>query len=283
MNDLACSPVERWLAVLSNHLDAQFSRGTSRWTLSGTSQTWRRYLRNLFTDEERVSLDDSRTASVNVAFDPSTKEEWRNRFRLVEKSAAQALTNAPVGFLAVLPSGKRGAKARVARLAFGYSLSLGKRVRRRFTAYFLPESDESCFRCGDDHILDDVERIAPLDLKQEAVHSALGRLIAAASNAEQEYRQDAQVVAEVARIRREYAKELRCLERLYTSNSGQDAPLLGLPATGLKGDDAVEAEYVSRLQDLMDRYQPRVLFEPLTLSIVENCNEAKLLRTCTTA
>jgi hypothetical protein len=179
MSDNIHNPVERWLIVLSDYIGAELSKRSSGWIMKGTSDTWKRYLSNLATDEERPSLDRAETPSVRISNNPKSKKQWQDRLRLVEKSAAKVLTNAPVVFLAALPATKHRDTSSVLRLAFGYSLSLGKRVRRRFTAYFLSGRDESHFRRGDDSLLDDVVRIRPLDAEQATIRGALDGLRAA--------------------------------------------------------------------------------------------------------
>ena len=62
--------------------------------------------------------------------------------------------------------------------------------------------------------------------------------------------------------------ELRDLDRLYTASDGQYAQLLGRAPDGLRGEDAIEAEYLNRMEDIMEKFNPCVVFKPLSLSIV---------------
>lgn len=278
MSEAATDALDRWLGALGSLLEADVAATADGWELSGAAEGWVRFVGNLLSPPEREGTQDREPALLAVASAPAGCEQWRDRLRLVEKSAAQALTNAPVGFTALLPTAPKGAAGTTAaRLAFGLSLSLGHRLRRRYTAYVLLGEGRSFFRRGADAVLTQLSKVGPLDLTRRETRGALEGLLAAAREAEAAYREDPEVVAELERLRERYKEELRCLDRLYTANWGQDAPLLGVPAAGLKGDDAIEAEYVSRLEDLADRYRPRVVFEPLTLGLVEGWSEAEFL------
>ncbi|MBI2839440.1 MAG: hypothetical protein HYX75_14085 [Acidobacteria bacterium] len=269
--------LQRWVRSLGEYLEAQVSDDAKGWRMEGTSDTWKNFVEDFLSEQEREALR-RKIAPMVVVSEPGDQDEWRDRLRLVERAAARQLTCAPIGFAATLPAAsKQSPLSTVVRLAFGLSLSLGYRLRQRFTAYFLVNEGQHFLQTGDDPLFMLGAIVGPLDLKRSELRMALPTLLAAVGEAQESYRHDSPIVAEVDRLRQNYAQDLQCLERLYTTNSGKDARLLGQAPKGLKGDDAIEAEYVARLEDLVDRYRPRVIFEPLTIGVIEGCNKQQLL------
>jgi hypothetical protein len=258
------APLQQWLTALSRHYDAELSARAGAWSIDGSSNAWAAFIDDFLTEKEKEAK--RKPHSWTVRADPENVFEWRDRFRLVERAAARELTSRPVAFTASVSP--RAKKARtVVRLAFGLSLSLGTCHRCRFTACVA--DGKTTLRVGDDELFSLAPQIAPLDLHRKELRAALPQLLVAVAEAQAAYRQDAKVVAEIESMRRRYVEDSLFLDRLYNANSASDPRLMGDPPEGLKGDDAIEAEYVMRLEDLVDRYRPRVLFEPLTIGIVE--------------
>ncbi len=278
MNETATDHIDRWLGALARYFEAQLSKRAGGWELDGATESWERFLDSLLSREERQALNGRKLTSMGLSSEPDAVEQWRDRLRLVEKSAARTLTDAPVAFAAVIPStAAKGTRYTVVRFAFGFSLSLGHRIRRRYTVYSPTREGNALFRRGDDRLFAHGATVGPLDLSRKELREAMPALSTAAKAAEEKYRQEAEVVAEITRLRHSFVEELGCLQRLYIANWGQDAPVLGAPPEGLKGDDVVEAEYVTRLEDLVDRYHSRVQFEPLTIGVIEGWDYEQFL------
>jgi len=256
-------PLERWLTVLGEYTGANLVARPEGWKIDGASEAWTRF----FND---IAAEDEEQHPLLIARGPHGREQWLDHLRVVERAAARQLTLAPIGFTAVLPAAarRRGAKT-IVRLAFGFSLSLGRRLRRSFTASVPLGAKQAIVTAGDDGLLELDPEIAALDVKGAELRKALPALLAGANDAQTTYRDDENVVAEIERLRRTYEDEVQSLATLYTINSGREARLLGMELQEQKGEDAIEAEYVARLEDLADRFRPRVLFEPLTLGIIE--------------
>lgn len=265
--------MERWFEALAGFLEVPIKAERHGWSLQGDSDHRMKFVEDFITQKERKPTRGGK-APIFVAAQPSTENEWRNRLRLVERAAARQLTNAPVGFAASFANAKTSSA--VVRLAFGLSLSFGLALRQRFTAYFMT-ADETCFvTAGDDALFAGAPSVSKFEPHRPLLRKAWPKLAAAAGATQQTYRDDPVVVAEIDRLRRSYAEELQCLERLYLAGGGKEARLLGDPPEEMKNDDAVEAEYVARLEDLIDRYRPRVLFEPLTVGVIEGWQPARV-------
>jgi hypothetical protein len=266
-----------WFGALGAFLEAEVSELADGWRLKGSGDSWRSFVeKTLGASQPEASLRRSprlKDGTVTIASAPRGPSEWRDRLGLVEKAVAQALTNAPVGFSAIVaaPRSMRFQSA-VVRLAFGFSCMLGRRLRKRFTAYVLMKERRAFIRHGGDLLFTLAPAVGRLESSETETRDAIPQLLAAVSQAEEAYRRESAVVAEISRLRHSCEQELRCLNRLYTPTSGQDTRLLGVPTDGLKGDDAVEAEYAARFEDLLDRYRARIIFEPLTIGVVHGWN-----------
>ena len=255
-------PLERWLTTLGGYLDAQVTAVEGGWHVVGTSAPWQR-----FADD--IGATDPKKQPLLIAAEPRDGDQWRDRLRVVERAAARQLTAAPVAFTATIPAkSKRPATRTIVRFAFGFSLSLGRRLRQRFTAYAAPGDEHAHYVAGDDALFKRGPVIAALDTKRPEVRNALPALLSAARTAQESYRNDAGVLAELDRLRGNYEHESQSVETLYTINSGQSARLLGMESKEMKSEDATESEYVSRLEDLAERFRPRVIFEPLTIGLI---------------
>lgn len=259
--------LERWLRAVAEDLDASISGTATGWRLEGTGEGWKQFVVKISGPEKKPAQ------KKTVRREPRNLKEWRDRLRLVEKHAAATLNDAPVGFTATFP-GRR--ESRVVRFAFGFSLSLGYPLRKRFTAHFAIGKGQASLIAGDDGLFAAHPSISALDPTRAEWKAALPHLSSAAADAQKAYLSDAAVVAEVARIRKRYSSDVQCLETLYIANWGQDARLLGTAAKHLTGDDAIEAEYVTRLEDLIDRYRPAAMFTPLSIGIIEGAPDRVL-------
>jgi len=233
-----------WLDVLAVHHGARLTPVPGGWRVRGT--------------QDRV-----------VCSVPRSEDEWQHRFDLVEKAAASTLTNGPVTFAATLSPVSSKSSSRIVRLAFGLSFSFGHALRRRFTVYSPLRKGDCKVIAGDDAFFTRNPALGPLDLGQPGVREALERAGAAVAEAQQIYLRDPAVVAELDRIRKSFSDEVRCLERFYIPQDSFDTRILGHRAKNLGGDDAIEAEYLARLDDVLERYRPAILFEPLTIGVIE--------------
>jgi hypothetical protein len=265
MND----PLQNWLSALAGYLEASVvvaGKGASR--IEGTSESWQRFFEDIAAPKEKQH-------ALLIASEPHDRDQWCDHLRVVERAAARQLTSAPVGFTALIPaaSRKRATKT-VVRFAFGLSLSMGRRLRQRFTSYVHDGKGAPLLQTGSDALFSLHPDIGPLDVKRKDLGNALPALLSAAAEAQETYRKDPRVIEEIERLRKNYEQEYQSLDTLYTINSGQDARLLGTRSTDLRNEDATEAEYVGRLEDLTDRYRPRVILEPLTLGIIDGWHDA---------
>ena len=248
----------QWAEVLAKEYDASIRHVKGGYRLESASDEW----------EELTGSK----SPIALSYKPESISSWRTRLRFVEKAAARALTSAPLAFSTRCTVGKQqrniAGETDVARLAFGFSLSLGRSSRQRHTAYYVSSQKKALHILGEDQLFDHVQEVTYLDLKSSIVKEALKPILTVASEAQADYIGSHVVMSQLTELRDKVSKELRDLDRLYTVNYGQYAQLLGRNPAGLRGDDAIEAEYVNRMEDILLKYQPGVLFEPLTLAVV---------------
>lgn len=256
-------PVERWLAALAEYLDATVEPREAGWVIAGNSIAWNRFF-------EGIAVHGESNHPLFIATKPEGPQQWLDHLRIVERAAAQQITSAPVAFKATVQPAlrMRGVKT-VVRLAFGLSLSLGNSLRQRFTATVTAGETRATLTAGDDGLFDLAPEITTPDLNRQDLHHALPALLSAVVDAETVYRRDAGVIAELDRLREAYVDEFQSLASIYTINSGRDARLLGMESQERKGEDAIEGEYVARLEDLENRYRPGIRLDVLTIGVVE--------------
>jgi hypothetical protein len=205
---------------------------------------------------------------------PEKVDVWRMRLEHVEKRAAQAVILRPVGFSCSAKERDKNLEradevANVIRLAFGLSLPLGHSCRYRYTAYYLSEVAEAFWVAGQDKLFESWRNIRALDLDNSMLRIGLQHMLGLIEGVEHEYRAQVPVKEELARLNEALSGELRDLDRLYIASYGQYAQLLGRAPDSLRGEDAIEAEYFNRMEDILERYKLCVVFEPLTLGIVQ--------------
>jgi len=213
------------------------------------------------------------TEEVMMEFEAPSRGDLRSRLRVLEKAAAQAIISAPVGFQASLLRGKRAPSGGtvVLRFAFGFSLSLGRSCRRRYTAYCIPSLHASCHVLGEDLLFSNPYEVAPLD-EDSALKRGLPDLWHSIVLAEREYRESALAEGERSRAAERATSELRELDSLYRANHGRNAVLMGMSGSDQQGgDDAIASEYLGRLEDIVGQFKMSVLLEPLSLGIIR-CN-----------
>ncbi len=201
---------------------------------------------------------------------PKDAPSWRARLQHVEKACARAIISGPVGFSCVVSnkaSKHPGELTNVIRLAFGLFLSLGPSHLTRYTAYYAPTLKKGLHLLGSDELFQSCTEVQSLSLTQKNLTATLPPLLDLVSNVEQEYIAQPSVKESLSRLSDVRSAELRELDRLYTANYGQDAKLLGR-SNSLKGEDAIEAEYFSRMGDILEKYKPAVIFKPLSLGII---------------
>jgi len=251
--------LREWVKVLSKEYAASLRHEEGEFRLESSSDKWR-------------ELTGS-TKTIVISSEPESGGSWWMRLRLVEKAAARAIISAPVGFSCSLGVGRKQRKSKaghtdVMRLAFGFSLSLGASSRQRYTAYYVKLFDKAFHILGEDQLFDHCCEIDPLDLRSPCLKDGLKPLLPAVDRAQADYRASSMVTDQLDSLREKLLKELTDLDKLYAVNYGQYAQLLGRPPDGLRGEDAIEAEYVSRMEDIFLKYQPAVVFEPLTLGVI---------------
>lgn len=250
---------DEWVNLLGRQYAAEVRKEREWYRIKSSSRAW---------------TDLAGTAeAVVITSPPNSEESWKNRFRLIEKAVARAIVAAPVGFDCKLinPDVQPNAEVNdvtIIRLAYGFSLSIGRCLRQRFTAYYVIELDESFCVLGEDDLFDLNCQLKELNLENQAVKSGLSPLLASVQETQQVYCSHNSVRTELDRLQKNLLRELRDLDRLYTVNYGQYAKLHGRASAGLRGEDAIEAEYLNKMEDIFHRYQPAVVFEPLTLGVV---------------
>lgn len=251
--------LKRWAKALASVYQASVSEEQAGVILTSESDSWRRF--------------SGGTEEVMIEFE-APRGDVRSRLRVLEKAAAQEIISAPVGFQASLLSGKRTRSGGtiVLRFAFGFSLSLGRSCRKRYTAYCVPSLHASCHVIGEDLLFSNAYDLAPLDDDADEVKLGLPDLWHSIELAEKEYRESAFVEVERNRAADRATSELRDLDSLYRANHGRNAVLMGMsvPDQG-GGDDAIGAEYLGRLEDITGQFKMSVLFEPLSLGVI-HCN-----------
>jgi hypothetical protein len=207
--------------------------------------------------------------SIVISPSPENVEEWRLRLRYVEKAAAQAILSGPVGYSCRLHvprnTEKEGEHTEVIRLAFGLSLSMGANCYRRYTAYHLPSLGVTAYSAGRDKLFDDQVETEALDLKEPHLRSSIETLLDLAARIEGEYLGLPQVSEQIETLNQSLSSELRALERFYTPGRGQYVRVLGNLDPKLRGEDKLDAEYSNKARDIIEKYQLRVIFRPLSL------------------
>lgn len=213
---------------------------------------------------------------IELSLSPNTASTWEHRIRLVEKATARAVVSAPVGFscnpVGLELAGNPGANlVTILRLAYGFSLSVGQCLRQRLTAYYVVESGQSFYIVGQDELFDHNPQVQGLDLEDPYFQTSLSPLMFTVNETQEEYCSQASVRNELDKLKRSLSKQLRNLDRLYTVNYGQYARLYGRKTEKLRGEDAIEAEYIDKMEDIFYRHQPTIIFEPLSLGLIK-CN-----------
>ena len=241
----------------------------------------REYGGRLTVSEEEVRLDPSSekweqvTGSKNplvLALAPKGVDPWRLRLRHVEKAAARAVISGPVGFSCSVEENEKRKYTHgpidIIRLAFGLSLSVGHNYGQRYTAYYLGEGKEAFYISTQDRLFELCTNIQALDLNKSILKSGLQNILSLIKQVAHEYRTLALIQEQLKQMSEALSGELRDLDRLYTASYGQYAQLLGRAPDGLRGEDAIEAEYLNRMEDIMEKFKLCVVFKPLSLSIV---------------
>lgn len=247
-----------WARVLANEYGGKSTVIGEEVRVEGSSDQW----------ESVTGSKDPIVLSSN----PQHADAWRTRLQFVEKRTARAVNSSPVGFsCSMIENGKprdSGGLVEVVRLAFGLSLSLGASLRRRYTAYYLSNTKQALYIQGQDRLFAGCTDIGALDLRNKALTLGTERLLDLLKEVEREYSLSTPVEEQTKRLNETLSSELHELDRLYKASHGQYAQLLGRAPGPLKGDDAIESEYLHRLEDLLRKYRLAVLFAPLSLSIV---------------
>lgn len=250
---------DEWVKLLADQYAAEVQKEGEWYRIRSSSEEWAK----LVDTEESVAL----------TLSPDSEASWKNRLLLVEKAVARAIGTAPVGFSCELADRGAGPNTEtsdvtVVRLAYGFSLSVGRCLRQRFTAYYVIELDKSFHVLGRDGFFDLAHHVQELDLESQVVESGLLPLLATVQETQQVYCSLDSVRSELSRLQKSLSRQLRDLDRLYTINYGQYARLCGRVPTGLRGEDAIEAEYMNKMEDIFHRHQPAIVFEPLTLGVI---------------
>lgn len=213
--------------------------------------------------------------SIHICANPLDPSAWQNRLRYIEQSVAQAILAGPVGFTTILEKGP-GEPTGLVRLAFGLSLTTGCACRRRYTAYYLENS--TFFVQGTDSLFDLVEKSTALDMSKQELAEALEEISKRLPQIETQYLYDQDVIKQLDFLNKNLGRELRDLDRLYLSGHGKYARLIGKPPQRLRGEDAIEAEYMNRMEDIVARHQLAVRFEPLSLGLVYCSVQKRMIR-----
>lgn len=250
---------DEWVNLLVKQYRAEVRKDVDGYRIDSSSKEWK----DLVGMERPVALTST----------PDSEVDWRNRLLLVEKSVARALSLTPVGFScrvidAVVESNAEVDDVTILRLAYGFSLSIGRCLRQRFTAYYVVELDETFYVCGEDDLYDLNYQIQELDLEIQAFKRGLLPLLAKVQETQQAYCSHNSVKTELNNLQISLLRQLRDLDRLYTVNYGQYAKLYGRASASLRGEDAIEAEYIDKMEDIFHRHQPTIIFEPLTLGVI---------------
>ncbi len=252
--------LKRWAKAVASVYQANVSEEPAGISLTCDSNSWRHF--------------SGGTEEVMIEFEAPSRGDVRSRLRVLEKAAAQAIISAPVGFQASLHSAKRVPfdGTVVLRFAFGFSLSLGRSCRRRYTAYCIPSLHASCHVVGEDLFFSNAYEVAALDDDSDAVKLGLPDLWHSVELAEREYRESALAETERSRAAERATSELRDLDSLYRTNHGRNAVLMGASGPDQRGgDDAIASEYLGRLEDIVGQFKMSVLLEPLSLGVIR-CN-----------
>lgn len=251
--------LKRWAKAVASVYQANVSEEAVGIRLTCHSDSWKQF--------------SGGTEEVIIEFEAPSTGDSRSRLRVLEKAVAQAIISAPVGFQASLHSAKRlpSDGTVVLRFAFGFSLSLGRSSRRRYTIYSIPSLHASCLVVGDDSFFSNTYQLSPLDYDSETVKLALPDLGYSLELAEREYRESALTETERGRAAERATSELRDLDSLYRTNHGRNAVLIGMGSDQGGGDDAIASEYLGRLEDIVGQFKMTVLLEPLSLGVIR-CN-----------
>lgn len=211
--------------------------------------------------------------ATNLMSEPDTPDAWRTRLTYIEKAAAEEIKSGPAAFSCSAAEGRAHGRGTddlvdVVRVAFGLSLSLGKSCGRRYTAYFLPDIEQGSFIAGRDELPGVWTEVSRLDLRQVGLRPALEHWLGMLGEVAIEYRSCAAVAGQLANLNAGLASELRDLDRLYTTRGGEFAYLLGQAKASLRGEDAIESEYLTRMEDILGKYTVGILLRVLSIGIV---------------
>ncbi len=214
--------------------------------------------------------------SILLCPTPGSTNAWQVRIRYVEKAVAKAILSGPVGYSCFVMGGLPenspvSPTVNVVRLAFGFSLSVGHSCRCRYTAYHLIGGDAGFFVRGNDTLFASSIATTPLNLEDSRLKTAIDRLLGLVKNAALDYAGQPQIRKQLEGLDRSLSAELRELDRLYLAKHDPYAQILGNPAEGSRGEDALDVEYSSRMRDTIEKYRETLLFEPLSLGMIQ-CN-----------
>lgn len=248
-----------WARILAKEYDGRLTVLPEGVRLEGSSDRW----------EQSTGGKDP----ILLMSRPQTPEQWRERLKHVEKRAARAVMSGPVGFSCSVAETKRVktqniSDAKVVRFAFGLSLSLGQSCYRRYTAYYVSATEETFFLGGQDSLFESCENLGGLDLNDRLLSKGLPRVISLLPDVEADYNACGPVRAEVKRLNEAVSTELRDLDRLYLAGYGQYALLLGKAPERLRGEDAIESEYLAKMNDILERFKVSIILKPLSLGLV---------------
>jgi hypothetical protein len=210
---------------------------------------------------------------------PKDPAEWKVRLQHVEKRVARAIITAPVAFSCVVKPSKGKREDTVIRFAFGLSLSLGLACQRRYTAYYVPDTKRSFYLAGQDQLFEVGSDFGPANPGSKESINGLRQILELVPKVVSEYQESGLVTEQIRVLDKVLSHELRSLGWLYLATSNQYPTLLGNSSDlAVKGDDAVELEYLNKLEDIVSRFKVSVRFAPLSLAIVRCHINAKAKR-----
>lgn len=209
---------------------------------------------------------------ILIAHNPNSNEFelWKDRLLWLDKQAAIYLNNAPLLYSALWENTKQPSKdKKVLRFAFGLSLSIGRPLRRRYTAIFsLPDRRI---------LLSNENELSPSSASSGNVISGLPNwaeegfelLVPKIEEASRTYSSLPEVQQHLSELARARKNELWQLDHLYKRKQGLNDKLYGFPIAGEMGSAAIRAEIMNCQKLILERYKVRIILEPLSLGILE--------------
>lgn len=208
---------------------------------------------------------------VRIVTSPTNHAEWNDRFEWLEKQAASFLLKAPLTYSATVrwPAGRREA-GHVLRLSFGLSLSLGRPLRRRFSAYVFSSGKKPQLFAFEDESVERTEHVELVRQLPAWVAKLRDEFVPVIHQACATYRDRADVQEEITALAQKRKEALWHLDSLYQRSEGSPDRIHGWPPMGAIGSAAIAQEYQNCQASVLRRFAIGIEVAPLSLGLLSS-------------